>query len=1033
MENLLKDFELQAKNPSEEALRRWRSAVKIVRNRRRRFRMVADLAKRSEARNKILRIQGQLEVALAVQKAAFSFIEADLHAGNEVASDLPEEVSQAGFEIDADELESMVYRKDSAVLQRFSGIEGIARCLSMSLDKGISAVERPPISIRQKIYGTNQYNENPGKSFLVFLLEALQDTTLIILMLCAVASMVLGVVIEGWPNGIYEGFGIILCIFLVVMVTATTDYEQFLQFRDLAKEKKKISVVVSRDGCKREVSIYDLVVGDVVHLYPGNQVPADGIFISGHSLLIDESCLTGESDPVKICSRNPFLLSGAKVQDGLGKMLVTSVGMRTSWGRLMESLSEWGDNETPLQVKLNGIAAIIGKIVLVFCVLMFVVLAARFLVEKALQNELLEWSYSDLLTLFNYIAISVTVFVAAVPEGLPVSVTLSLAFASRKLMNERALVRHLFACEIMGSVNCICTDKTGTLTTNQMTVDKVWICDEVIESQDALRSAVSEGILQILMQSISLNSASQVVEGKDGRTIFLGSPTDSALLEFGKLLGIDFSHHHLESQKVKVEPFNSVKKKMSVLVDLPASGLRALTKGAPEIILLMCDKIIKCNGEAVPLSEVQRKIVMNIIDTFSTEALRTLCLAFKDVTDTSEEDKIPEDGYTLLAVIGIKDPVRPGVKNAVRTCLAAGITVRMVTGDNINTATAIAKECGILTDDGLVIEGPDFRCKSQEEMKELIPKIQVLARSSPRDKHILVTKLREMSGEVVAVTGDGMNDATALRDADIGLAMGITGTEVAKENADVIIMDDNFTTIVNLVKWGRVVYLNIQKFVQFQLTVNASALTLNFLSACISGSTPFTAFQLLWISMIMDILGALALATEPPTDKLLQRPPFGRGMNFVTASMWKNIIAQSIYQVAFLLVLKFHGRRILNLQGPDAGSVLNTFIFNSFVLCQVFNEINCRDVEKLNVFHGMFNSWLFVTVIFSEVAFQVVIVEYLGFMANTVPLSWKLWLFSILIGSISMVVAVGIKCTNLVMHSETVKYHDDYDALPTGP
>ncbi|KAF8395799.1 hypothetical protein HHK36_019753 [Tetracentron sinense] len=413
--------------------------------------------------------------------------------------------------------------------------------------------------------------------------------------------------------------------------------------------------------------------------------------------------------------------------------------------------------------------------------------------------------------------------------------------------------------------------------------------------------SLNEGVSSSELISIFQNTGSEVVKGKDGNNTILGTPTESALLKFGLLLGGDFDAQRQESKIVKVEPFNSVRKKMSVLVSLPSGGLRAFCKGASEIILRMCNKIVVSNGEHVLLSEEERNNITDVINSFACEALRTLCLAFKDIDDIVDKDSIPDDGYTLIAVVGIKDPVRPGVKDAVQICMAAGITVRMVTGDNINTAIAIAKECGILTDDGLAIEGPDFRCMSSWEMKELIPKLQV-----------------------------------------------------AKESADVIILDDKFNTIVNVARWGRAVYINIQKFVQFQLTVNVVALMLNFVSACIS----------------------------------------------------------------------------------DASSVLNTVIFNSFVFCQVFNEINSRDIEKINVFRGMFDSWAFVGVMVSTVTFQVIIVEFLGTFASTVPLSWQLWLLSIVIGFVSMPLAVVIKCIPVeqtMKPTATAKHKDGYEALPSGP
>ncbi|KAJ9181068.1 hypothetical protein P3X46_009239 [Hevea brasiliensis] len=1033
MESLLKDFEVEHKNPSEEALRRWRNAVSIVKNPRRRFRHVADLVKRSVAEKKKRSIQEKIRVALYVKKAALHFIDAAAAVGLPAEHKLSDEVRQAGFEIEPDELASVTRDHDIKALRANGGVEGIARRVSVSLKDGIHESSLPN---RQKIYGCNRYTEKPPKSFWMFVWEALQDLTLIILMVCAVVSVGVGIATEGWPKGMYDGLGIILSVFLVVMVTAISDYKQSLQFRDLDKEKKKISIQVIRDGRTQKVSIYDLVIGDVVQLSTGDIVPADGIYISGYSLVIDESSLSGESEPVNIDEKNPFHLSGTKVQDGSGKMLVTAVGMKTEWGKLMETLNEGGEDETPLQVKLNGVATIIGKIGLAFAVLTFLVLTARFLVEKALHKEFTHWSSYDAFTLLDYFAIAVTIIVVAVPEGLPLAVTLSLAFAMKKLMYDKALVRHLSACETMGSASCICTDKTGTLTTNHMVVDKIWICGKAKainnnNSEDILGLEISESVLSFLLQVIFQNTGCEISKDEDGQITIFGTPTEKALLEFGLLLGGDFDAQRKEFQILKVEPFSSVRKKMSVLVAFPEGRLQASCKGGSEIVLKMCDKFVDDSGKVANLSEEQKRNISDVINGFASEALRTLCLAFKDLDDTSEESSIPDFGYTLVAIVGIKDPVRPGVKDAVRTCLEAGITVRMVTGDNINTAKAIAKECGILTEDGLAWEATDLRSKTSEEMRSIIPNIQVMARSSPVDKHTLVTNLRNMFGEVVAVTGDGTNDAPALRKADIGLAMGKSGTEVARENADVIIMDDNFTTIVNVAKRGRAVYRNIQKFVQFQLTVNVVALVINFVSACISGSAPLTAVQLLWVNMIMDTLGALALATEPPVDELMKRPPVGRGESFITRAMWRNIFGQSIYQLVVLAVLNFDGKHLLGLSGSDATKIVNTLIFNSFVFCQVFNEINSRDVEKINVFRGMFNSSVFVVVIVSTVTFQVIIVEFLGTFAGTVPISWQLWLLSVLIGAVSMPVAVVLKCIPVQMG--TAKHHDGYDALPSGP
>ncbi|XP_004303081.1 PREDICTED: calcium-transporting ATPase 4, plasma membrane-type-like [Fragaria vesca subsp. vesca] len=1027
---LRKNFDVEPKRPSNEALRRWRDAVSVVKNPRRRFRMVADLAKRAEDDKKRKKLQEKIRVALYVQKAALQFID----AGKEARGySLSKQVSDAGFSISPDELASFVRSHDNKGLEARGGVEGVAGNISVSLKEGVVSSKIPG---RQDVFGLNRFMEKPSKGFWMFVWEAIQDLTLIILMVSAVVSIGVGIATEGWPKGMYDGLGIILSILLVVMVTAISDYRQSLQFKELDKEKKNIMIQVTRDGRRQKVSIYDLVVGEVVHLSIGDQVPADGLLISGHSLQIDESSLSGESEPVDINQDRPFILGGTKVQDGSGKMLVTSVGMRTEWGQLMVTLSEGGDNETPLQVKLNGVATIIGKIGLAFAALTFVVLTTRYLVNKGIHHDMTNWSMNDASALLNYFSTAVIIIVVAVPEGLPLAVTLSLAFAMKKLMGDKALVRHLSACETMGSANCICTDKTGTLTTNHMVVNKIWICDEAKSAQDKdVLKSVSEKVYNLLLQSIFLNTTSEVVKGEDGKNSIIGTPTEMAIVEFGMLLGGDFKSFSEKYKIDMVEPFNSIKKKMSVQVALPGSDMsRAFCKGASEIVLGMCDKVVNTDGEALPLSEEQRNKISDVINGFACEALRTLCVAFKDIESPSGAESIPEDGYILIAVVGIKDPVRPAVREAVKTCLDAGITVRMVTGDNINTAKAIAKECGILTEDGLAIEGPDFRKMNEQEMAEIIPKLQVMARSLPLDKHTLVKQLRNVHKDVVAVTGDGTNDAPALHEADIGLAMGIAGTEVAKENADVIIMDDNFTSIVNVARWGRAVYINIQKFVQFQLTVNIVALMLNFVSACVSGSAPLTAVQMLWVNLIMDTLGALALATEPPHDGLMRRPPVGRNTNFITGIMWRNIIGQSIYQITVLLVLNFCGMRLLTITGPKASSTLKTFIFNSFVFCQVFNEINSRDMEKINVFGGMFQSYTFMVVMICTVVFQILIIEFLGTFAQTVPLSWELWLASVLIGAVSLLVAVVLKCIPVLIRKQDAKDHDDiHEPLLRGP
>ncbi|KAL8494567.1 hypothetical protein ACS0TY_025403 [Phlomoides rotata] len=1008
MGSYMKEFsDVKAKNSSEEALQRWRKACWLVKNRKRRFRFTANLSKRFEVREIQKSNQEKLRVAVLVSQAALSFIQG-------ISYTVPEEVKKAGYEICADELGTIVEGHNVRKLNVHGGVEGISEKLSTSITKGVDITEES-LNRRREVYGINKFTESPAKGFWLFVWEALQDTTLMILAVCALVSLMVGIATEGWPKGAHDGLGIVASILLVVFVTATSDYKQSLQFKDLDKEKKKITVQVTRNGYRQKISIFDLLSGDIVHLGLGDQVPADGLFVSGYSLLINESSLTGESEPVNVSSENPFLLSGTKVQDGSCKMLVTTVGMRTQWGKLMATLCEGGDDETPLQVKLNGVATIIGKIGLFFAVITFAVLVQGHFSKKMNENSSWSWSGDDAREMLEYFAIAVTIVVVAVPEGLPLAVTLSLAFAMKKMMNDKALVRHLAACETMGSATTICSDKTGTLTTNHMTVVKACICGKIKEVSSSMKSSafcsdIPDSVVKMVQKSIFNNTGGDIVVAKDGKFEILGTPTEAALLEFGRFIGGDFQSERQATKLVKVEPFNSEKKRMGVVLEIPGAGFQAHCKGASEIILAACDKTLNLDGEVVLLDERMVNHFTDTIEQFANEALRTLCLAYKDLEgEFSAETPIPFEGYTLIGIVGIKDPVRPGVKESVAICRSAGVVVRMVTGDNINTAKAIARECGILTDGGIAIEGPEFRMKSDEELQKLIPNLQVMARSSPMDKHTLVRHLRTTFGEVVAVTGDGTNDAPALHEADIGLAMGISGTEVAKESADVIILDDNFSTIVTVAKWGRSVYVNIQKFVQFQLTVNVVALIVNFSSACLTGSAPLTAVQLLWVNMIMDTLGALALATEPPTDDLMKRSPVGRKGNFISNVMWRNIMGQSIYQFVVIWYLQTSGNAVFHLYGDESELIRNTIIFNSFVFCQVFNEISSRDMEKINVFKGILDNYVFVCVLSCTAIFQVIIIEFLGAFANTHPLTWQQWSASIWIGFLGMPIAAAVK------------------------
>ncbi|PUZ71361.1 hypothetical protein GQ55_2G307800 [Panicum hallii var. hallii] len=904
---------------------------------------------------------------------------------------------------------------DTIIFQEVGGVRGLSDLLKSNLDKGVSPDEDELLQ-RRDIFGANTYPRKKRRSIWRFVFEACQDLTLVILMVAAAISLSLGMATEGVKDGWYDGGSIFFAVFLVVFVTATSDYRQSLQFQHLNEEKQNIQVEVIRGGKRIGASIFDLVVGDVVPLKIGDQVPADGILISGHSLAIDESSMTGESKIVHKDQRAPFLMSGCKVADGYGSMLVTGVGTNTEWGMLMANLSVDVGEETPLQVRLNGVATLIGIVGLSVAAAVLVVLWIRYFTGHTKNSDGTTQFVAGttgvkqgFMGAIRILTIAVTIVVVAVPEGLPLAVTLTLAYSMRKMMRDKALVRRLSSCETMGSATTICSDKTGTLTTNKMTVVEAYFGGTKFDPCDNT-GMMCTSVTTLLIEGIAQNTTGTVFLPEDGGAAEVtGSPTEKAILSWGLMIGMDFKDVRSKSSIIRVHPFNSEKKRGGVAVQVSDTEVHIHWKGAAEILLASCRSWLSTDGSVQPMSSSKHREFKKWIDDMAMSSLRCVAFAYcpwepKMVpTESLDKWKLPEDDLTLIGVVGIKDPCRPGVRNAVQLCSIAGVKVRMVTGDNVETAKAIALECGILdTKDAAsepsVIEGKVFRDMSEAAREEIVEKITVMGRSSPHDKLLLVQSLKR-KGHVVAVTGDGTNDAPALHEADIGLSMGISGTEVAKESSDIIILDDDFTSVVKVVRWGRSVYANIQKFIQFQLTVNVAALVINVVAAVSSGDVPLNAVELLWVNLIMDTLGALALATEPPIDNLMKRHPVGRREPLVTNIMWRNLFIQALYQIAVLLIFNFDGKRILHLQNESrehADKMKNTFVFNAFVFCQIFNEFNARKPEEKNVFKGVTNNHLFMGIVGATTGLQ-----FLGKFFDTARLNWRLWMLSVAIGAVS--------------------------------
>jgi Ca2+-transporting ATPase len=633
-------------------------------------------------------------------------------------------------------------------------------------------------------------------------------------------------------------------------------------------------VEVIRSGKLQRISVYDILAGDVIHLQPGDLVPADGVFISGYNVKCDESSITGESDQKRktpggevmnqieagasVDKIDPFIISGSKVLEGTGTYLVTSVGLHSSYGKLIMATAD--DSEatpTPLQMKLNIMAEQITKCGCAIALLLFLVLFAKFLAQLKTNPDTPAQKAQDFLQI---VIVTITIIVIAVPEGLPLAVTLALAFAMTKMVKDHNLVRVLSSCETMGNATAICSDKTGTLTTNKMTVvagslgtacqfgvrretviqgqgigEQAAAGEFVAASFSELASLLSPEVKDLLVQSIAINSTA-FESDEDGKRTFIGSKTETALLSFAKEhLGIrPISEERANATIVQIFPFDSGRKCMASVVRLFDGTYRVYVKGAPEVLLDKCTQIIADTTgpvKSIKLTKGNRHSLASLIDKYASNSLRTLGIIYRDLeywppygARTYEDDSreaVFEDIFeemVFLGIVGIQDPLRPGVKEAVERCQHAGVFVRMVTGDNRGTAKAIAEECGIYTD-GIVLEGPEFRKLSRMEMNRTLPKLQVLARSSPEDKRILVKKLKEL-GNIVAVTGDGTNDGPALRAADVGFSMGVSGTEVAKEASSIILMDDNFSSIVKALEWGRAVNDSVKKFLQVSFSLS---------------------------------------------------------------------------------------------------------------------------------------------------------------------------------------------------------------------
>jgi Ca2+-transporting ATPase len=638
-------------------------------------------------------------------------------------------------------------------------------------------------------------------------------------------------------------------------------------------------------------------------------------------------------------------------------------------GVIAASLGIDHTTQTPLEQKLEALARVISR----FGYAMAVLICSTLLVRGFMNGEVTGLNIDTANNVLHYFMLAVVIVVAAVPEGLPMSVALSLSLAMRKMTQANCLVRRLIACETIGSATTICTDKTGTLTKNQM---------EVVESS-AGKPEDSRDLPQTPAQWITLNAAvngTAHLQERDGKIIVIGNSTEGALLRWLRQHGLDYMQFRTETRTTRQYFFDGTRKRMSTVVHINGRSWM-LVKGAPEIVAGLCTEKPDLSGVSV----------------LALRAMRTLGFAHKEVVNDNEEERdLIWDGF-----VGIRDPLRDNIQKSVDTCRHAGIRVRMVTGDNAETARAIAQDSGILKE-GTMITGPAFRALPQEEQVQVSREVEVMARAEPMDKLLLVKALQK-TGAVVAVTGDGTNDAPALKHGDVGLAMGIAGTEVAREASDIILLDDSFASITSAVLWGRSLYENIQRFILFQLTINFCACILVFIAPLLGFAEPFTIIQILWINIIMDTLAAFALCSEAPHDGLMKHKPVPQDATIVTPFMWLSIIVTGTFLILTGLLQMATG-----FLGGSTPEEINTVFFAGFVIAAVWNGINCRalDGKMPQFFKG--NPTFFVVMGFVVVV-QVAIVQYGGAVFATVPLSAMQWVKIILATASVLVVGLVLR------------------------
>ena len=840
-------------------------------------------------------------------------------------------------------------------------------------------------------YGWNLLTPPKRPSMWKLYLEKFNDPVIRILLVAAFFSLVISII-----EGEYaETIGIFFAIFLATGIGFYFEYDANKKFELLNAVGEETPVTVRRNGKIQEIPRKEVVVGDIVILNTGEEIPADGTLLEAISLQVNESTLTGELMVNKTIDEASFdeeatypsneVMRGTTVTDGHGIMQVNKVGDATEIGKVATQATEQSSEETPLNIQLSKLAKFIEKVGFTIAILTFLIFTGKDLYQYLSITPTVgwtEWMHIARIVL-KYFMMAVTLIVVAVPEGLPMSVTLSLALNMRRMLKTNNLVRKMHACETMGAITVICTDKTGTLTQNLM---------QVHEAQ------VDEAKMDLISEGISANSTAFLEEVEEGKKPSgVGNPTEVALLLWLNGQGKDYASLRESAMVINQLTFSTERKYMATLVQSPIQGKKVLyIKGAPEIIMG------KCAGLS---TETSARLNENLL-AFQNKAMRTLGIAYKFIDEGASKDcaeLVNEGGLTFLGIFAISDPIRHDVPEAVGKCQSAGIGVKIVTGDTPGTATEIARQIGLWKPedtDRNRITGVEFAALSDEEALERVLDIKVMSRARPMDKQRLV-QLLQQKGAVVSVTGDGTNDAPALNHAQVGLSMG-TGTSVAKEASDITLLDDSFHSIATAVMWGRSLYKNIQRFIVFQLTINVVALASVLLGAFLGTELPLTVTQMLWVNLIMDTFAAMALASIPPSADVMKEKPRKTSDFIITKPMRYNILGVA---TCFLIILMSLIVYIKGLPLAEVPTALTAF-FTIFVMLQFWNLFNA---SVFGTNHSVFKDARHAVGMLSVATIiligQIIIVEFGGKVFRTVPLTLGEWIF--IIASTSLVLWVG--------------------------